>query len=51
MEVLQNLLLVSLFVTLLILNIQGQVSISMSPQEDYNAPLDEQLLEQLILVQ
>ena len=27
-------------------NIQAQVSVSISPQEDYNAPLDEQLLVQ-----
>ena len=40
MEVLQNLLLVSLFVKLMILTVQAQVSVSISPQEDYNALLD-----------
>ena len=40
MEVLQNPLLVSLFVKLMILNVQAQESVSISPREDYNAPLD-----------
>ena len=46
MTILMAVLLFFMFIVFDISSIQAQVSVSISPQEDYNAPLDEHLLVQ-----